>query len=81
MKDNILIAFSVAFSAAIMYVIAAPLTVHISMDLTQTHWANAWTYVFWLLGFPIWLLLLLVGMIAAAVFFALINFFLEGLRW
>lgn len=36
------------------YVIAAPLTDKISMDLSRTEWGNAWTYAIWLCSFWIW---------------------------
>ena len=38
----------------IAYALAAPLTEHIFMDLTLTHWTNIWTYVFWGLSLLIW---------------------------
>lgn len=38
----------------VSYVAAAPLTTHISMDLTATDWASLWTYFFWLFSFVIW---------------------------
>jgi hypothetical protein len=36
------------------YVAAAPLTVHISMNLSETHWDNLWTYFFWATSWLIW---------------------------
>lgn len=47
-----LIRFSIG--ALIAYVIAAPLTSRISMDIQQTAWTDVWTYVIWLFGLLIW---------------------------
>lgn len=37
----------------VSYILAAPFTSLISMDLTQTAWTNILTYVFWLMGIPL----------------------------
>lgn len=40
--------------AVISYVADAPLTVHVSMNLAETHWLNIWTYFFWAFSICIW---------------------------
>lgn len=55
-------------SALFAYIVAAPLTHRISMDLGQTHWFNLWTYFYWALGTLIWFILLsIVGLLVAAL--------------
>ena len=58
------IKFGVA--ALFSYVIAAPLTSHISMDVSQTDWANLWTYAFWAFGSLIWSAFFAVGIFIIA---------------
>jgi hypothetical protein len=41
--------------ALFAYVIAAPLTSRISMDVAHTSWTDLWTYVFWTFGLFIWM--------------------------
>lgn len=52
-------------SLALSYVIAAPLTDRISMDLTQTDWTSGWTYLIWVFASMIW-----AGIIFGVVFIA-----------
>lgn len=60
--------------AFVSYVAAAPLTQHISMDLSQTHWDSLWTYFFWLFSLAIWGLLLFVVLpLLAAVVVAVLD--------
>jgi hypothetical protein len=47
--------FRSCLSALFAYVIAAPLTSRISMDVAQTAWTDLWTYVFWAFGLFIWM--------------------------
>ncbi|NOX50670.1 MAG: hypothetical protein GXP16_09060 [Gammaproteobacteria bacterium] len=61
-----------AIAAFLAYLIAAPLTSTISMDLSQTQWASLWTYFFWAFGLFIWIAI--IG-ICSLIFVALINFF------
>ncbi len=65
--------FRFCLSALFAYVIAAPLTSRISMDVAQTAWTDLWTYVFWAFGLFIWM-----GIFVGAMFaFAAAVAFLE----
>jgi hypothetical protein len=65
--------FRSCLSALFAYVIAAPLTSRISMDVAQTAWTDLWTYVFWAFGLFIWM-----GIFGGAMFaFAAAAAFLE----
>lgn len=56
------------FALLLSYVAAAPVTEKISMDVSQTEWANIWTYVIWIFGVPIWLVIIaLLTAVAVAV--------------
>ena len=46
-------------SILISYIMAAPLTSRISLDITQTEWTHIMTYVFWVFGGVIWALIVL----------------------
>lgn len=52
------------------YILAAPLTSLISLDLTLTAWTNVLTYVIWALAIPVWFIILV---IIFAVIGALVN--------
>ena len=54
--------FRAAMTFLVSYLLATPLTSHISLSLRETHWDNVMTYVFWLFSPLIWL-----GVILAAV--------------
>ncbi len=43
------------FGLALMYLIAAPLTSLISLDMRETEWANVMTYFIWLFSPFIWM--------------------------
>lgn len=57
----------------VSYVAAAPLTTHISMDLTATDWNNLWTYFFWLFSFVIWFLIAMFGLAVSAALIAMFG--------
>ena len=40
------------------YILAAPLTSKISMNLQLTEWYSLWTYIMWALAIPIWIVIL-----------------------
>jgi len=39
------------FTLIISYSLAALLSSHIFMDISQTHWASGWTYFWWAMSF------------------------------
>ena len=39
---------AVAAYGLITYLMAVPLTKHVSMDLSLTNWSSLWTYFYWL---------------------------------
>ena len=43
-----------AVTAIVSYLLAAPLTSLISLDMRLTEWTNIMTYVFWLFAVVIW---------------------------
>ena len=51
----------IVFGLVISYLMAAPLTELISLDMTQTHWGNILTYVIWMFSGVIWLFIIFVG--------------------
>lgn len=59
--------------ALLAYVIAAPLTSRIQMDLADTAWTDLWTYVIWAFGLFIWLIIFAVGGVLIAGLFALFK--------
>lgn len=61
------------FGALFAYVIAAPLTSRISMDVAETAWTDLWTYVFWAFGLLIWLVVFAIGSILIAGLHALFQ--------
>lgn len=50
----------------ISYLMAAPLTDLISLDMTQTQWLNAMTYVIWLFAGAIWTVIVFVVIVILA---------------
>lgn len=43
------------------YLVAAPLTTRVSLDLTQTDWTHLATYAWILFGWFVWLFIFLIG--------------------
>lgn len=41
------------------YILAAPLTSTISLDMRETEWLNVWIYVMWVSSMAIWAVLFL----------------------
>lgn len=53
-----------AFGSILMaYILAAPLSANISLDLRQTEWLDLWTYIIWACS----------GLIWAAIVFAVVS--------
>ena len=61
----------------IAYIMAAPLSAHISMDVTLTNWNNIWTYVIWAFSMLIWKLIVY-AIVFSLAFISIIHSKWEG---
>lgn len=50
----------------VSYILAAPLTSRISLDLTRTEWTHIMTYVWWGASWFVWAIIAFVAMILIA---------------
>ncbi len=57
------------FTAILSYVAAAPLTTRISIDISKTDWASAWTYIIWSGSLLIWSIIIIFVVAIILAFF------------